>query len=156
MNKLKYIDLALHSLEDKTDVEEILLSQIHSLPYLNFIDNKIERKAIKYCGTDKRFEKNGIKYEFIKGKNKKWNMHLGLFYKLKKHKLNEGYEIWIYSEMPRNICFHNGKVTSENVPVYQLVNIDLSVVDLKASEIQLLTEKIIIECWTNEDPTTVL
>lgn len=86
MNKLKYIDLALHSLEEKTDVEEILASQIHSLPYLDFIDNKIERKAIKYCGINKHFEKDGIKYEFIKGKNKKWNMHLGLFYKLKKYK----------------------------------------------------------------------
>jgi glycosyltransferase involved in cell wall biosynthesis len=86
MNTLKYIDLTLHSLENQTNVEEILESQIHSLPYLDFIDNTIERKVIKYCGTNKQFEKNGIKYEFIKGENKKWNMHLRLFYKLRKYK----------------------------------------------------------------------
>lgn len=86
MKKIKYIDLALHSLENQTDVEEILTSQMHSLPYLSFLPNEIEKKVIKYCGVNKNFERNGIKYEFIKGKNKKWNMHLGLFYKLKKYK----------------------------------------------------------------------
>jgi glycosyltransferase involved in cell wall biosynthesis len=86
MKKLKFIDLTLYSLEGETDVEEIINSQVHSLPYLRFIDNEIEKKVIKYCGINKKFEKDGIKYEFIKGKNKKWNMHLSLFYKLKKHK----------------------------------------------------------------------
>ena len=86
MSKRKYIDLVVHSLEEKTDVEEILDSQIQSLLYLNYLNPVIEKRVIRYCGITASFQRNNVQYDFIKGKNRKWSMHLSLFYSLRKYK----------------------------------------------------------------------
>jgi glycosyltransferase involved in cell wall biosynthesis len=85
MSKIKYVDLTLVSLEKLNDVDEILYQQRHSLFYLENLDPTIEKKVIKYCGTEKSFEKDNISYEFIKGKTDKWSLHLKLFFILKKY-----------------------------------------------------------------------
>lgn len=88
MKKLKYVDLVIQSLEEKTNVEKILDSQIQSLLYLNYLDPAIEKKVIRYCGVITSFQRNNISYDFIKGRNTKWSMHLKLFYSLRKYKPN--------------------------------------------------------------------
>ena len=86
MKKIKYIDLLLLSEEEVRTMPVLIEKHKSNLDYIKYKSGNIDATIIQHARFSYTSEKDGIKYKIIKGRNRKWNLHLSLFLSLRKQK----------------------------------------------------------------------